>query len=182
MAARQIGARAFSAAVIVLAVASGCTSTPETDAGGSATPTTSARTSTPTSTARPVGALVTDSEAIVGSWRAVEIYGQEIETERRSRRHLDLSFEESDRRGWSWSSTDLCNGIGGRFTITHDGAFDARSQRSTLAACIPGSRVGEQNINAIADADQAWLVVGRTDRSQLTLSVDGERVAIYISL
>ena len=162
MAKRVTDARAFGAALMVLAAVSGCTSASEPSAvEPSSSPPSPSASADPAE--QPEGALVTDPELLFATWRATELYGSAVDPNLRvGGRHLDLTFEESDGKGPSWSSTDLCNDVGGRYTIDGDGAFEMRSQWSTAVACIPGSRVGERNIEALTDADQAWLAPGAT--------------------
>lgn len=119
---------------------------------------------------------------LVATWRAIELYGRAVDPDLRvNGRHLKLTFAESDRKGWSWNSTDLCNFFGGRYTIDGKGVFETRPALSTLVACIPGSRVGERNIAAIEDADQVWIAAGDTGNpAQLTLTADGEPIAVYV--
>ena len=150
MAKRVMDPRAAGAALMVLAAASGCTSASEPSAvePSSVEPPPSASAD---ATDQPAGALVTDPELLFATWRTTELYGRAVDpTLRVGGRHLDLTFAKSEGRGPSWNSTDLCNSIGSRFTIDDAGAFETRSQWSTLVACIPGSRVGERNIKAFA--------------------------------
>ena len=173
--------RAFGAALIVLTAAlSGCTSSSESSAiePSSSQPSASASAD---STDQPDGALVTDPELLFATWRATELYGRAVDpTLRVGGRHLNVSFAKSEGKDPSWSSTDLCNSIGGHYTVGHAGAFETRSQWSTAMACLPGSPVGESNIKALTDADQAWLDPADGAPAQLTLTDDGEPIAVYV--
>jgi hypothetical protein len=165
-------------AALVLALP-GCTSSSDPSVEASAEPSVTASASVSESETVVDGTLVTERAAIAGSWRAVELYGDSVEDLGAGRKRLDLLFEQDDRGRWTWSSTDLCNFIGGRFTVEADGAFDAESDWSTAALCRPGSKPGELNIKAITSADQVWL---GDDKDRLTLGVKGRPVAVYVRL
>jgi hypothetical protein len=184
----SLGVRhSFGGVVLGVALLVGCTSAsePVADPSGAASATPSGSPSgspsaSPSATASEAavieGSLVTRTAALVGTWRAIELYGNTVAELRLGRKKLDLGFGK-DRGKWTWGSTDLCNSMGGRFTVDGDGAFDAKPGYSTAALCVPGSKPGELNIEAINSADQAWLGEGG---ERLTLSVNGEPVAVYL--
>lgn len=129
----------------------------------------------------PDAELVTSNEQLMGNWGTVELYGRASSArDDINGRPLHVAFSTLHGKGW-WAANDGCNTTSGHIRIGASGAFNAAGGVSTLVGCVPMPiRGGDQNVTAVQDADQAWLVPGAGARhDQLVLVSNGSVVGVF---